>query len=210
MTFPNEFKEAISHLSSKEKDKLILRLLKKDLKLANRLMFELVSDESVEERREILLHRIKEKAKRTHDTFYSIGWLNMDVRDLSGEINEHVAITKDKFGEIQLNLIMINSVLEANNETISHLRYVVKTRKFCTAVISRAFKILILISKTHEDLWLEFEDELKRFGMLIANNKHLKQTARKNGLDVNWLINFDIPEDIMDIHKQLRSDGFLK
>ena len=40
MTFDKDFKEAISHLPSSEKDKLILRLLKKDLVLANRLYFE--------------------------------------------------------------------------------------------------------------------------------------------------------------------------
>ena len=51
MTFPKEFKEALSHLPSKEKDKLILRLLKKDITLANRLMFELVNTNTVDEQR---------------------------------------------------------------------------------------------------------------------------------------------------------------
>ncbi len=35
MTFDKEFTKAISHLPSKEKDKLILRLLKKNLPLAS-------------------------------------------------------------------------------------------------------------------------------------------------------------------------------
>lgn len=48
MTFPKEFKEALSHLPSKEKDKLVLRLLRKDLLLANRLLFELVNTNTVE------------------------------------------------------------------------------------------------------------------------------------------------------------------
>ena len=52
MSFPKEFKEALSHLPSKEKDKLILQLLKKDLVLANRLLFELVNTNTVEEQRE--------------------------------------------------------------------------------------------------------------------------------------------------------------
>ena len=51
MILPKELKEAITHLSSTEKDKLIFRLLKKDLALANRLLFELVSSETVEEKR---------------------------------------------------------------------------------------------------------------------------------------------------------------
>ena len=50
--FHKEFKEALSRLPSKEKDKLILRLLKKDLVLANRLLFELLSTNTVEEERQ--------------------------------------------------------------------------------------------------------------------------------------------------------------
>jgi len=49
--YTKEFETAISHLPAKEKDKLILRLLKKDLILANRLQFELVDNGNIEERR---------------------------------------------------------------------------------------------------------------------------------------------------------------
>ena len=52
MTFDKNFKEAISQLSSAEKDKLIFRLLKKDLHFAGRLYFELVSTDSKEDMRE--------------------------------------------------------------------------------------------------------------------------------------------------------------
>lgn len=47
MKFPEELKEGISQLPSKEKEKLIFRLLKHDLDLANRLLFELVSTDTV-------------------------------------------------------------------------------------------------------------------------------------------------------------------
>ena len=54
--FSKEFKKAIQELPNTEKDKLIFRLLKRDLDLANRLHFELVDTETVEEkRRESLL-----------------------------------------------------------------------------------------------------------------------------------------------------------
>jgi len=61
MTLPKELKEAISKLTSKDKDKLIFRLLKKDLVLANQLLFELVSDENVEEKRA----QVKKNSYRT-------------------------------------------------------------------------------------------------------------------------------------------------
>ena len=52
MTFDPEFKKALQLLPEKEKDKLILRLLKRDLQLANRLQFELVETDSVQDKRE--------------------------------------------------------------------------------------------------------------------------------------------------------------
>ena len=51
MKFDPEFKNAILQLPSKEKDKLLLRLLKRDVILANQLHFELISGDSVQDRR---------------------------------------------------------------------------------------------------------------------------------------------------------------
>lgn len=209
MTFDPEFKEAISLLPGKEKDKLILRLLKKDLMLANRLHFELVSTKSVEEQREDLEERIIERAKRMQETFYSVGYLNMDVRYLSGEITEHVKITKDKFGEASLNLLMLTEVLKNNNLNILSATPG-KARKFCTAVISRVFKIMLLIDKLHTDYMLEFEEGLRELGNLMGENPYIMKAAINNGLDVNWLLQAEIPEDIKAIHKDLRNRGFLK
>lgn len=209
MIFSKTFKEAISHLPSKEKDKLILRLLKKNLGLANRLHFELVSTTTVDEQREKVKKSIISKAKRTAETFYSVGYLNMDVRYLSGEINEHVSITKDKFGEVQLNLVMINTVLENNTENILSVTPA-KARKFCVAVIARAFKILLLIKKLDEDYFIEFEEDLVTFGKHIEGNNYLMDIAIKHGFDVNWLLIPEIPNDIAQVYRNLRNQGFLK
>ena len=114
MTFPKEFKEAIQNLPSAEKDKLIFRLLKYDLDLANRLHFELVNTETVEERRSSMQKEVTKAVIRMSDRFYSLGYLLMDIRDLSGTISEHVRITKNKFGEASLNIQMLNEVLKTN------------------------------------------------------------------------------------------------
>tara|TARA_R110002051_G_scaffold218589_1_gene282411 strand:+ start:55 stop:708 length:654 start_codon:yes stop_codon:yes gene_type:complete len=211
MTFPKEFKEALSHLSAKEKDKLILRLLKKDLVLANRLLFELVNTNTIEEQRNKLEERLIYLVNRfAENGYYSIGYLNFEVRDLSGLINEHVSITKDKFGEAHLNLIMINKVLEVNKDFILNSKPPAKTRKFCIAVIARAFKIVMIVQKLNDDFLIEFESNLKKLGELIVDNKFLITEAIRNGFDVNWLLNGEIPEDIAVIHKQIRAAGFLK
>jgi hypothetical protein len=209
MTLPQELKDAISQLASKEKDKLIFRLLKKDLTLANQLLFELVSNEGVEERREKVKRELTPFIEYATRQFYSPGILGMYVRNMSGTITEHVKTTKDKFGEVLLNLWMINEILERNRENILSASYD-KAFTFCTATIARAFKIMLLIKKLHEDYFVEFEDDLKKLGGLIGENPYLMKYAIHNGLDVNWLIKGKIPDDIEQIYKDLRTRGYLK
>lgn len=209
MTLPKELKEAISKLSSADKDKLIFRLLKKDLVLANQLLFELVSDENVEDKRKQVKELLTKRIELATIHFHSTGYLNMDVREMSGIITEHVKITKDKYGEAYLNLWMITEVLERNKEKILSAS-IGKTEKFCVAVIARAFKILVLIKKLHEDYRVEFEDDLMKLGGLIGENKYLMKFAIYNGFDVSWLINAEIPENIEQIHKDIRDRGYLR
>ena len=209
MAFDPEFKKALQLLPDSEKDKLILRLLKRDLNLASKLRFELVDTESVQDKREQLKNRIIRRIQLATDRYYSVGYLLMDIRDISGEINQHVAITKDKFGEISLNCLMLQQMLELNNERIGAEKYG-KAYTLCIYIIARIFKILMLIQKQHEDLHLEFNDDIATLGKLIGNNHHLMKTAILNGLDVNWLIEFNIPNNIADIYKTLRENGRLK
>lgn len=208
MKFDKEFKVAISQLPVKEKDKLILRLLKKDLILANRLHFELVSTISVEEQRGTIEKRIIQQSKLMNENFYSVGYLNMDIRFLSGEITEHVKITKDKFGEASLNLLLLIEVLKNNNKNILSVTPG-KARKLCVALIVRVFKVLILVNKMHEDYMLEFEENLQILGTLVGKNPYLMKLSIQRGLDVNWLIKAEIPQDITEIHTNLRKQGYL-
>lgn len=209
MTLPKELKEAISKLSSADKDKLIFRLLKKDLVLANQLLFELVSDENVEDKRKQVKELLSKRIESATIHFYSTGYLNMAVRDMSGIITEHVKITKDKYGEAYLNLWMMIEMLERNKQNILS-ESIGKTEKFCVAVIARAFKILLLIKKLHEDYRVEFEDDLIKLGRLIGDNKYFMKFAIYNGFDVNWLLKAEIPENIEQIHKDIRDRGYLR
>ena len=209
MTFDPEFKKALQLLPDNEKDKLILRLLKNDLLLANQLRFKLVDTDSVEEKREQIKTRITKRIQQAIERYYSPGILLMDVRDISGEINEHVSITKDKLGEIILNCLMLRLLLEQNNERIAAEKQG-KAHTLCIYIIARVFKILMLIQKQHEDLHLEFSEDIEAIGELIRNNTNLMKTAIHNGLDVNWLVQFDISKNIAGIYKDLREKGLLR
>ena len=199
--FDKEFKTAIHNLSDVEKDKLILRLLRKDLDLANRLYFELVDTETVEQKREQLSQTISKRVKKANEHFYTVGYLLMDIRYISGDINEHVRITKDKFGEITLNLQMLIQVLTINR------MHILATKpnnciKFYNYIVARAFKILLLIKAIDEDYLIEFKEDLETLGNLFLSYEHLMIHAIYNGLDVNWLLEAEIPQNIVAIHKE--------
>ncbi len=209
MKIENDFKEALSQLPSKEKDKLILRLLRKDNILAQRLYFELIESNSMDERRTDLEFEIKERSEYFKKSYSSPGYLMMDMRYLSGEITHHVKVTKDKFGEASLNLLMLIKVLEGNNNNLKKAGYS-QAYKCNIYIISRTFKILMLINNLHEDYYMDFESDIKKLGTLISDNDSLMNTAIKNGLDVNWLLSGSIPENITKIHKNIRDQGFLR
>jgi hypothetical protein len=63
---------------------LILRLLRKDVKLANRLFFELVSTSSAEEQRDKVENRLLFLVRKGEENeHYSIGSLNWDNTSLN-------------------------------------------------------------------------------------------------------------------------------
>lgn len=209
MKFDKDFKLAISNLPSKEKDKLLFRLLKKDLALTNRLYFELVNTDSIDERRANLEKRIIKKAQQVTQRYYSPGILMMVMRELSGEINEHVDVTRDKYGDISLNLLLLNEILKLNHSKIDESSPK-KVYKLGIYIVSKIFKILILINSLHEDLHMEFQNSLAELGNVISKSNYIMDVAIKNGLDVNWLISGDIPDNIKQIYKDIRAQGFLK
>ncbi|WP_313027503.1 hypothetical protein [Soonwooa sp.] len=209
MTFEQDFKDALANIPDKEKDKLILRLLKKDIILAKRLQYELLSEESVEDKRNQLQEILDKKIESAIKHFKSPGYLSMDVRYMSGMITEHVKITKDKFGDIWLNLYMLTKLVPNLEEQLAYFSRR-QGEKFYIPALARIFKILMAIVKLHEDDQYEFRENLQILGNSIGDNDHFMMTAMHHGLDVNWLTKNNIPEDIADIHKEIKNNGFLK
>ncbi|WP_396180582.1 hypothetical protein [Flavobacterium sp.] len=204
-----EFKRALQELPEKEKDKLIYRLLRRDMDLAEKLHFELVDTDSIEDKRRNMETIISNDIKRFSENFHSLDYIAIEMRRISGKISHHVKITKDQFGEISLNLQMLNEVIEQNTFSLSHSKPQ-KSAKFYNYIIVRAFKILLLINSLHEDFLLDFKEDLKKLGANISSNKMLLKTANYNSLDLNWILEVEIPENILQIHKEIKLAGFLK
>lgn len=209
MIFDDDFKKEIALLPDKEKTKLLLRLLKKDLILAKRLDFELVSGDTPQMRRTIMEQSItkqihnKEKLKPTPKNILRL------LRSISSEITIHRKVTKDKVGEASLNLLMVNETLEVHSSVLLKSR-INLVYKLYIYIIVRTYKILTLIQALHEDFYIEFEDELNRLNQLYKQNKDLEELAKRAGLKLNWINHEEIPDNIADIHKKMREAGFLK
>jgi len=209
MTFDDDFKKAIKAMPEAEKDKLLLRLLKQHVPLANRLYFELMDETSVDGRRDKMEARVVTMVERAVETYHSPGYFMMDLRYLSGEISEHVQVTKDKYGEVYLNLRMLALALSGNAGRLNSASYG-SSEKLCVYVVAKVFNQLVLMQKLHPDLHFDFKKDLETIGNLMGANPNMMRTAMHHGLDVNWLITADVPENIAEMQKDLRQRGYLK
>lgn len=209
MKFTPEFKQAISDLPDAEKDKLIFRLLKKDVNLANRIYFELIDINTVEDRRLMIEAEMLKFINSHANKFYSPGYLLVDTRYSSGKITEHVKITKDKYGEPYLNLLLLINTLSKNESNLIASTFQ-KSYTFNVYVVARVYKILTQIRLLPQDLHMEFRDLLNELGSLFGKFPFLMKVSINNQLDVNCLLSGEIPEDIATIQKELREMGFLR
>lgn len=209
MVFDTEFKNAIAELPSKEKDKLLLRLLKKDMILAKRLYFELVSDDTADDRREEMENYIQGQVELCSQGRTTAKQMLLTLRNISASITEHVKVTKDKFGEASLNLLMLNSLLDACRSQIlnasANLAY-----RLDMYMIVRTYKVLMLIRALHDDFAIDFEDGLYALRSHFDEHPRLRSLAINNGLEVDWLAYDQIPEDIVQRNKDTRAAGLLR
>ena len=208
MEFSKEFKQALSEFSSKEKDKLIFRLLKKDKLLSKKLYFELIEEETTDNKRNTMESYLKERITDLSKHIGNTKYFLVLVRKLSGEITEHVKVTTDKFGDVFLNLFLVNTILE-HNDKLSRQRFDA-VYKLYIYLINKIIKALIQIQKLDEDYWLEFDEILTDIDFQLHENLYLEKLCINNGLDFNWLKCENIPDHFELIVKDIRSQGFLK
>ncbi|WP_106914469.1 calponin homology domain-containing protein [Chryseobacterium aurantiacum] len=208
MEYSKEFKAALSAFSSTEKDKLIFRLLRKDKLLSKKLYFELIDPATTDDKRSTMEEDVEEKILLSSKYIGNAKYFLTIIRKISAEITEHVKITTDKFGEVSINLLMINKILDYNNE-LSRQRFD-NVYKLYIYIINKVFKSLILIKKLDEDYWMEIDEFLRDTQSKISENHYLQKLCINNGLDINWLECDNIPENIEQTMKEIKSQGFLR
>jgi len=105
------------------------------------------------------------------------------LRELSGKINHHISITKDKYGEAELNLKLINASFEFTDLQEGMLSRMVD-EKYYDYVLRRLIKVLKIIGALHSDYHLDFSDRITEFYEIVKDNDALKVYAELHGLDV--------------------------
>ncbi|AZA78184.1 deoxyuridine 5'-triphosphate nucleotidohydrolase [Chryseobacterium sp. G0186] len=208
MEYSKEFKAALSTFSSPEKDKLIFRLLRKDKLLSKKLYFELIDPETTDDKRNAMEENVEEKILLASKYIGNSQYFLRTIRKISAEITEHVKITTDKFGEVSLNLLLINKILDYNSD-LSRQRFD-NVYKLYIYLINKLFKSLTLIKKLDEDYWMEIDEYLQDLQTKISENHYLQKLCVNNSFDLNWLECEKIPENIDLIMKEIKSQGFLR
>ncbi|MEL6390886.1 MAG: hypothetical protein AAFQ02_12075 [Bacteroidota bacterium] len=181
ITLSKELKEALSDLPDREKDKLIYRLLPKDGKLVDRLIFQLLEQgATLEDRREELKDEIERRMARYPGQYYSPGYLHIELREISGRITYHKDVTGDKFGEVELNYLMIAEITSRNFDYLKEEGYFA-IRKWGEYVIKRLQKLEKLSAKLHEDYLLEFEEYAETVADLLPRIPALQNIIKEFG-----------------------------
>lgn len=208
MEYSKEFKAALSNFSSIEKDRLIFRLLKKDKLLSKKLYFELIDTETTDQKRSQMEEQIEERILLASKYIGNPKYFLVLIRKISAEITEHVKITTDKFGDIYLQLFLVDKILE-NNVKLNQQRFD-NIYKLYIYLINKLLKAIISIKKIDEDYWMELNEILESIESKIYDNRYLEKLCMNNSFDFNWLNTEKIPDHLDLIVKDIKSQGFLK
>lgn len=209
MEYSKEFKEALSNFTPKEKDKLIVRLLRKDKILSQKLYFELIEEKTVDEKRQELedsiLHDVEAYAKTVTNPKYFM----MLMRKISGEITLHVKVTTDKFGEVYLNLLLVNKILEFYKARLKRQSFD-QNYKLYIYLINKIFRALVLSLKLDRDYYMEIDEILGETERLATEDSAMMRLCINNQLDFKYLLLENVPENLAEIVREIKKEGFLR
>lgn len=207
--FNAEFKAALAMLPSKEKDKLLWRLIKRDELLARRLEYELLAPYDAVDKRNELGNIIQDKIIAAVARRERLSGILSDFRYLSGDITRHVYITKDKVGEILLNFVLLQQAMQLLGNP-SYLFGGRATQKYVMYMLNKLYRTCMLINKLHIDYHIELEDDARKLGEIIQTNADLMKYVKHHKFNINWLLDFDMPEDLDEYYKAVKQQGLLR
>lgn len=182
-----ELKEAISRMPMKDKDRLLFRLVAKDTVLTKKLAFELLEGDSkdVERRTKDLVKTIELSFPPTNVSYYTPGYLLMDMRAINPKITLHVKVTKDKFSEVYLTILLVRRAYELHHKMLKSFP-VGRSATFVRYVMQRLKSIFTRIEKLDADYYLELEEPLNELLAYVYDFKPSREAAIEAGYPNVW------------------------
>ncbi|MGB3849541.1 MAG: hypothetical protein WA958_06200 [Tunicatimonas sp.] len=183
----DDLKKAICAMPEPEKDKLLLRLVAKDGLLVRKLHHQLLEDEvDAEQQRDELAEQVT--TYFTSEGFsgwnYTPGLIMMELRNFSGAITRHVKITKDKYGEVRLLLLLVNLPFRHQRALLN--RKTKRADKFATYVVKKAQTALKKLEKLNPDYYIEFEQDVNEMLGYLHDYLPTAHLAADHNLPRHW------------------------
>ncbi len=181
----DHLKHAITSMPAKQKDKLLLRLVAKDEKLVEQLIFQLLEGgTTADERATEVRRQITANLPASGHAYLTPGLLLMDLRHWNARINDHVRTTKDRPGEVALGAFLFAEAFRRHWDMLQ--RRSRKADTFAPYVVQRAAALVKKAEKLHEDYHLEFRRDLNELLGFIQHYPPAKVEADAVGLPGRW------------------------
>ena len=170
-----------------EKDKLLLRLVAKDSMLVRKLQHQLLEDAvDMEAQRDTLAAQVRDHF--ASDSFaqwsYTPGLIMMELRNFSGAITRHVKVTKDKYGEVQLLLLLVNLPFRHQRQVLE--KRIRRSEKFAVYVCKKAQVTLKKLTALNRDYYIEFEKDANEMLKHLSQYPPTAQLMDEYSLPKQW------------------------
>ena len=166
-----EFKKALTRLSDKEKEALLLRAVRRDAELYDTFRYELLADVT-------LASLYETAADRIHELFQIAvtgRLLNRSLVKALREANQEAArarrVTKSKQLEVDLGLYTLRLIMDNYSGQFDspYPGFFTYTARLATRLVS------LIVKSLHEDLWLEYKGELDGFLQALHGRKRARE-----------------------------------
>lgn len=174
-------------MPEREKDKLLIRLVSKDYTLMAKLQHQLLEDEvEMEQRRDAIMQQMENTFSRDGFAFWTHtpGLVMMVMRDFSGDINKHVKITRDKYGEIVLLIRLVNMPFREQYAILDENQH--RAGKFAAYACRKAQIVFNKLERFDRDYYLDFEKEVDEMLGYLKKYPPSSRLMREYGLPQRW------------------------
>lgn len=169
-----DFKDGISHLSSKEKDRIIFAMARKNEELYLKLSYDYLGYPNKKELDQEIRNRMTELFDRVNPEKPLHRQVVVKLNLISKELEKFQRITKDLEMYIDLHIYLVKEMLER----FPHLLGSPKT-SLDSRIVQMVYKLYKLIGNLHPDYWMEYKNDMDHvLGKVHRHSSHLMKVKK--------------------------------